>query len=140
MKQLVFSGLLLPVLGLFALSCTQQQHDKPTFTQAQNLSQENARAIKAMTTRMVSEPFDERLPAHNVVRDAKTAVAVAEALAFAEFGEKEIREERPYNVFLVDNYWVITGTPDERPLTLGGVFEVVIQAQDGRVLRLTHGE
>ncbi|WP_170170199.1 NTF2 fold immunity protein [Hymenobacter perfusus] len=113
---------------------------------AQKFSPKLLKQARAITDRMLNEPVDIRLPAHAAIRDANTAITIAEALAFSEFGEKEVRDERPYNVMYIDGYWVVTGSMKEaivdtdKHVTIGGVFEVILDAKDGRVLRLTHGE
>lgn len=74
----------------------------------------------------------------SLIKDEQAAVAVAEAILFKVYGEENIRRQRPYGVYKTDHYWVITGTLAEG--TLGGVFEIALDANDARVIGLTHGK
>ncbi len=66
------------------------------------------------------------------------AVAVAEPILFAQYGKENIIRQRPYKVYLVEGLWYLSGTL--RPGWDGGVFEIIIQANDARVKVLTHGK
>jgi hypothetical protein len=81
---------------------------------------------------------------HNLVNtrrlfipDSITAVQVAEPVLFKIYGKSNIASERPYETYLINHYWVIMGTlPKE---WLGGTFLLILDAQDGRIIKLTHG-
>ncbi|GAB3836201.1 hypothetical protein GCM10028821_34210 [Hymenobacter jeollabukensis] len=97
-----------------------------------------ARARRRLKERL-AEPKKERILIQPVIRNAETAVAIAEALAFDAFGgPSEIVPERPYSVMLLDGYWIVNGTLPES--YIGGTFEVTLDAKDGRVVCLWHGE
>ena len=88
---------------------------------------------------MLKEPVKERVLVQPVIRNEQMAVAVAEALAFNVYGEEQIKQERPYHTELINGcYWVITGTLPKG--YDGGVFEVVLKAEDGQVVRLLHSK
>ena len=53
------------------------------------------------------------------------------------YGEKTIREQRPYIVKHVRDKWIIHGAPPP-PGMAGGSFHIVISQRDGRVLEITH--
>lgn len=73
-----------------------------------------------------------------LIKDKKTAIAVAEAILFKVYGEENIKGQRPYGVYKIDHYWVLTGIlPEEY---VGGVFEIAIDPNDARVIGLTHGK
>lgn len=77
------------------------------------------------------------LPADKKLIDSKeTAVKFAEVILFKVYGEKTIRKERPYEIHLIDGYWVINGTIAEG--SRGGGFEIILDSKDGRVIRLVH--
>lgn len=64
------------------------------------------------------------------------AVALAEVYLFSVYGKREIKDQRPYEIYLIDHYWVMNGT---LPLgTDGGTFEIVLDAETGEVKRLVH--
>jgi hypothetical protein len=66
------------------------------------------------------------------------AVAVAEPILFARYGKENIIRQRPYEVLLVEGVWYLCGTLP--PGWDGGVFEIMLNANDARVLLSTHGK
>ena len=71
-----------------------------------------------------------------LIRDSSTAIAMAEPLLFEIFGKEQIVSERPYEVYLIDGYWYLSGTIPKR--WKGGGFEIIMSAKDGKIIRLTH--
>lgn len=67
-----------------------------------------------------------------------TAVCVAEPILFGIYGKRNIARERPYEVYLVDGFWYIAGTLPKG--YRGGVFEIIISANDSKVIFLAHGK
>jgi hypothetical protein len=71
-----------------------------------------------------------------LVKDKKTAILLATAVASSVYGEEKILSEAPYEAYLIKGYWVVSGTI---PVGyMGGGFEVIINARDGRVVNVTH--
>jgi hypothetical protein len=86
-------------------------------------------------------------PKSGYVPDSGTAVKIAEAVLIPVYGEKQIESERPFTAKLKDDVWTVTGTlrcPDAKGGTTtscdGGVAEVRLAKNDGRVLYMMHGE
>ncbi|MFT3705542.1 MAG: NTF2 fold immunity protein [Agriterribacter sp.] len=84
-------------------------------------------------------------PQHNVIdnktiiiKDSVTAVNIAEPILFCIYGKDNITRQRPYEVYFIDNYWVIMGTIPE--MFLGGTFLIILDARDCRIIRITHGK
>jgi hypothetical protein len=74
-----------------------------------------------------------------LVKDALTAKRMAIAIMESIYGNKLIRSEEPINVSLIDNrYWFVYGTLPEG--YVGGVAEILISKEDGRILYLAHGK
>ena len=71
-----------------------------------------------------------------LIKSTSTAIAIAEPLLFDIFGKKQILEERPYEVYLIDGYWYLSGTIPKD--SKGGAFEMIFSAKDGKIIRLTH--
>ena len=80
---------------------------------------------------------------HNVVnykelliKNENTAIQIAEPILCEIYGESHIKDQKPYEVYLIDNYWVINGT---LPIgMLGGTFVIIIDARNSKVLKITH--
>lgn len=45
-----------------------------------------------------------------IINDSLTAISIAEPILFSIYGKNNITEQRPYEIYFRDNYWVITGT------------------------------
>ena len=82
---------------------------------------------------------------HNVInpktillKDEGKAIEFAEQILFDLYGKKEIKNQRPYEAYNIDNYWVISGTLSKG--MFGGTFLIIIDSRDCRVVRITHGK
>jgi hypothetical protein len=83
-------------------------------------------------------------PPHSVHRkegfvpDGKTAERIAEAILIPIYGEKQVKEERPFTAVLTNDVWVVTGHIPEN--YVGGVALVEISKEDARIIRVDHGK
>lgn len=83
---------------------------------------------------------------HNILKNTEqvliakkeTAIAIAEPILFSVYGKDAILGEKPYEAYLIDNYWVIMGTLPEG--MKGGTFMIILDATNAKVLRITHGK
>ena len=73
-----------------------------------------------------------------IISNSKTAVEIAENILFPIYGKDNIIKQRPYDVNFVDGYYIIEGTFPETQI--GGNFIIILNAKDGKVIKLTHGE
>ncbi|HEY4800867.1 MAG TPA: NTF2 fold immunity protein [Bacteroidia bacterium] len=85
----------------------------------------------------LNEGSSEKYLSDTIITDKKTAIAIGETILFKVYGQTQIEEEKPYEVMFIDGYYILEGTIHDR---LGGVFLLILQAKDGRVLRLSHGK
>ena len=73
-----------------------------------------------------------------IIKDSLTAINVAEPILFGIYGKDNIIKQRPYEIYFIDNYWVISGTlPKEY---VGGTFLIIIDSRDSKIIRITHGK
>lgn len=73
-----------------------------------------------------------------IIKDSLTAISIAEPLLFDIYGKSNIIKQQPYETYLIDNYWVLKGTlPLDKD---GGTFLLIIDAQDSRIIKITHGK
>jgi hypothetical protein len=78
------------------------------------------------------------VPKSGFVPDAKTAIAVAEAVLKPIYGEEQIKSERPFSAHLKQGVWRVEGhLPDE---DIGGVAVVQIRKSDAAILFVLHGK
>ncbi|POY40093.1 hypothetical protein C3L50_05450 [Flavobacterium alvei] len=73
-----------------------------------------------------------------IVKNSNTAIKIAEAILFEIYGKANIEEQKPYEKYLIKNYWVILGTLPEG--SLGGTFLIIIDARNAQVLKIIHGK
>jgi hypothetical protein len=63
---------------------------------------------------------------------------MVEPILFSIYGKDNIITQRPYEIYPIENYWVITGTLPNG--MLGGTFLIITDARDGKIIKLTHGK
>jgi hypothetical protein len=68
----------------------------------------------------------------------ENAINYAEVILFELYGKEKIESEKPYQIQLINDYWIITGTLPKG--MRGGVFELVFDSWNGKVLILKHGK
>jgi hypothetical protein len=73
-----------------------------------------------------------------IIKDSVTAINVAEPILFSIYGKENIINQRPYEIYFKDNYWLIEGTLPSG--MKGGTFSIIIDARDSKVIRITHGK
>ena len=73
-----------------------------------------------------------------IVKDSLTAIDIAEQILFKKYGKKQIRKQLPYETYLIDNYWVISGTLPKN--SVGGTFFIILDSRDSSILKITHGQ
>ena len=79
-----------------------------------------------------------KLSSDTLIRDKETAISIAEIILFKTYNKALITSERPYECYLIDGYWFLRGT---LPKTFtGDVFELLMSAKDGRVIKMVHGK
>ena len=87
--------------------------------------------------RNISGDSSYKLPSDTLIRDKDMAISLAEVLLFKSYGKALISGERPYECYLIDGYWFLRGTLPKS--YTGDVFEMIMSAKDGRVIKMTHG-
>ena len=119
-------------LGLLVLlSSCAKMHERSQMSVAQ--------AKKELETALIDTTI------HNIIKlktllipDEKTAVGVVEPVLFKRYGKENIIFQRPYQSYLINDYWIISGTlPKEYD---GGTFLVILNAKNAEIIRLTHGK
>jgi hypothetical protein len=73
-----------------------------------------------------------------IIKDSLTATEVAEPILFSIYGKEHIEEQKPYKIYLINNYWVIYGVLPEG--YVGGNFLIIIDGRNSKVIRITHGK
>jgi hypothetical protein len=84
-------------------------------------------------------------PQHNIIdykkliiKDSVTAIKIAQPILFDIYGKENIEKQKPFEIYLLENYWVISGTLPED--YLGGTFLIIIDARNSQIIKITHGK
>ena len=78
-----------------------------------------------------------KLSSDTLITGKDMAISVAELLLFKSYGKALITSERPYECYLIDGYWFLRGTLPKN--YTGDVFEMIMSAKDGRIVKMNHG-
>lgn len=109
------------------ISCNKILHRKLGIQSAKN---ELESALND-TTKLVI--LDEK---ELLIKEENTAIQVAEPILFEIYGKSKIESEKPYEAYLINNYWVIRGTMSN--FSFGGTFSIVIDARNSKVVYIIH--
>jgi hypothetical protein len=77
------------------------------------------------------------VPKDSYVPDARTAVAIAYAVAVPIFGSKQVDEEKPFRAELKDGVWTVLGTL-HCSSCVGGTLVMQIEKTSGKIVFLIH--
>jgi len=73
-----------------------------------------------------------------IIKNENQFVNIIEPILFDIYGKDRIIDERPYEVYLVKNYWIISGyLPKD---VCGGTFQAIMDARNCEIIRIEHGE
>ena len=73
-----------------------------------------------------------------IVKDSLTATTIAESILFGIYGESNIIKQKPYDIYHINNYWILSGTLQKN--MVGGVFLIIIDDRNSQVIKITHGK
>lgn len=74
----------------------------------------------------------------DIVENKQVAIDIAEIILFNFYGEDEILDEKPYEIYLINEIWVIFGTLPKN--YLGGTFKICINKKNGQVISICHDQ
>ena len=77
-------------------------------------------------------------PRKKKLKKIEDVVFVAEKILFQIYGEEDIKNEQPYHISKYKNKWIVTGSLPKG--CVGGVFEIVINADNSQIESVIHGE
>ena len=73
-----------------------------------------------------------------IIKDSLTAINVTEPVLFSIYGKENITTQRPYEVYFIENFWIVKGTLPKG--YNGGTFLIILDARNNRIIRVTHGK
>lgn len=73
-----------------------------------------------------------------IIKDSLNAISIAEPILFSIYGKDTITKQRPYEVYFIDNYWLIKGSLPSG--WKGGTFLKIMDSRDCKIIKMTHGK
>ena len=73
-----------------------------------------------------------------IIKDSLTATTIAESVLFEIYGKTNITKQKPYEIYHIDNYWVLTGTLPKN--WVGGTFLIIMDDRNSQIIKITHGK
>ena len=111
-----------------------------TYSQEQNdysrMGEENAKRILEETLK--DSTLHNVIGRNQVLNDKNKVLDFVELILFDLYGKKEIQSQRPYDVYKINEYWLVSGTLPKNKR--GGTFLIIIDSRNYRIIRLTHGK
>jgi hypothetical protein len=135
MKTRLFSIMLFALVGLF----TRMISARPIQQSSQRASQQPMDKWEALdwSLKNAKPPYKSVHPKNGFVPDESTAVRIGEAVAIAQYGEKQISQERPFEARLRGDVWTVCGTLHSQGAA-GGTAVVQLTKTDGKIVFMTH--
>ncbi|WP_312082864.1 NTF2 fold immunity protein [Epilithonimonas hominis] len=127
----------LVLIAILNLSCSDKIGSDERFI----LNQNREYAISELTTALENTrtiPESKINYSAKPILDAKSAVNIAEKILFQVYGKDHIKKQRPYNLVFQNDYWILNGTRPE-PI-IGGVFLIIMNSKNGKIVELIHGK
>jgi len=106
-------------------------------------SSDSQKMTKEQAETILSEALSDST-LHNVIgttpiiTDSTKAVKFAELVLFDIYGKDNIDSQKPYDIFHIGNYWLVSGILPKG--YLGGTFLIIIDSRNCQIIRLTHGK
>ena len=111
-----------------------------TYSQEQNdywrMGEENAKMIIEETLK--DSTLHNIIGPNQILKDRNKIIDYAELILFDLYGKIEIQSQKPYDVYKINEYWLLSGTLSKN--MKGGTFLLIIDSRDYRIIRLTHGK
>jgi NTF2 fold immunity protein len=73
-----------------------------------------------------------------IIKDSLTATTIAESILFGIYGKVNITKQKPYEVYHIENYWLLKGTLPKD--SHGGTFFIILDARNSQTIRISHGK
>ena len=147
MKKIFRLDLFVIVIAIFALGCNNNKScssDKNDSKIIFNLSDSLKRAYdgeiysKKQLERFLADSTTNLLQGEILINDKQTLIEITEPILFRVYGKENIINERPYEIYLFGDYWIMNGT---MPLNMkGGTFTIAINRKTCKVIGITHGK
>ncbi|RLZ06404.1 NTF2 fold immunity protein [Faecalibacter macacae] len=123
--------LILLFLSIINISCAQEKNQRLI------LGEKYAKEVleETLKNNKVHNVIDNKTP---IIKNDSTAIKVAESILFEIYGENNIIKQKPYEIYKIESYYVISGTLPKN--YVGGTFLIIINSFNSEIIRITHGK
>jgi len=89
-------------------------------------------------TKFINNPNANLLKGTVLIKNKEMLISIVEPILFEIYGKENIISQRPYEVYLFDDYWFVMGT---LPTDLeGGTFTIAINRMTCGIIGISHGK
>ncbi len=103
-----------------------------------NVNKLYEKKLKETVTRNKEYKYTGTQPEVKKLTKPDDVIKVAEQALFQIYGKDNIRDEQPYRISKYKNKWIVQGSFQKE--NLGGVFEIIINAETSQIESVIHGE
>jgi len=145
-ETIYLKGTILMMMVLFSFGCKKSQKIGYFLNDTVNIAEkvDNTKRVfvGSGNARLELEGFlndstTNLLRGKILINNIEELISFAEPLLFKIYGKENIISERPYEIYLFGDNWMMMGTLPES--WLGGTFSIAINRKTCEVLGITHG-
>lgn|GEM_PF-1601787 len=103
-----------------------------------NVNELYEKNFKKIVTKNAKHKYKGTLSKVKKITTLEDIINVAEQALFEIYGKDNIRDEQPYRISKYKNKWIVQGSLQKE--NLGGVFEIIINAETSQIESVIHGE
>lgn len=118
-------------LSIFIISCSQSKSERIILGEKYAKSE----LEKTLNPKNQHNVIDNK---SLIITNKETAVKIAETILFEIYGKKNIENQKPYEIYKFENFYVILGTLPKN--SVGGSFIIIIDGTNSKILKISHGK
>jgi hypothetical protein len=147
MKSIFKIDLLVIVCAIFVLSCKDNKKYSSVDNNSKiifNLSDSLKRGFdgeiysKEQLHRFLSDSTSNLLNGEILINDKESLIEIAEPILYKVYGKEKIINQRPYEIYLFGDYWIMNGTLPRN--MKGGTFSIALNRKTCKVIGIAHGK
>jgi hypothetical protein len=139
-------SLVLIAIAIFSFSCnnknasSESENSEIIYSSSDSLKRVSIGEAfsKEQLKRFLNDSTENLIRGEVLLNDKQSLIQLAEPILFRIYGKEDIVEERPYEIYLIGDYWIMSGTlPRDM---LGGTFSIAVNRKTCEVIGITHGK
>jgi len=147
MKKISIIGLSVFVIAILALSCnngkwcsSRENDSKIVFNISDSLKRLFNGPVdsKKQLEQFIRDSTSNLLKGEILINDNQSLIEIVEPILFKVYGKENIINQRPYEIYLFGDYWIMNGTLPRN--MKGGTFTIAINRKTCKVIGITHGK